>query len=255
MFWGLRLFAASPQAPAYTVSAGDANVGLADLSKLLGASVVQTASAAPPPPAASTRFKLVGVAAPRDPSDRSGLALISVDGKPAKAISVGRSVDEGWVLQSVARRGAKLGAVPGGEVIELELPAMTVASRGALPPVSRSIEGAPPAAGGAAPNGTPAVTPIGPGVAPGFSPGAAFGVNGPNGAGSGGVRGLPSTVPGAPGSPGVPGDNGVNPSVPLPANGNAPPAIYVPPEESVPTSPTNPPSRKPVSVSKVKAAT
>jgi general secretion pathway protein C len=53
----------------------------------------------------SSRFVLVGVVA----SGARGAALIAVDGKPAKPYSVGSTVGDTFVLQSVQARQAVLG--------------------------------------------------------------------------------------------------------------------------------------------------
>jgi general secretion pathway protein C len=66
---------------------------------------------AAPVPVASSRFKLIGVVAPRaERAAAEGLALIAIDGKPPKAYRVGAAVDGELVLQRVHARGADLGA-------------------------------------------------------------------------------------------------------------------------------------------------
>lgn len=170
MAWALRLFADSPRSPAYTVAV-DSRGTRGDFARVFGRSELPaTAGAAvPPPPAASSRFKLVGVAAPRDARVEGGLALISVDGKPAKAVGVGRTIDEDWMLRSVSRNGARLASNVGAETLDLEVPPMPAANRGSLPApgapgvvppppgsavpaVGRAVTAAPllPSAGGAA---------------------------------------------------------------------------------------------------------
>jgi general secretion pathway protein C len=141
MYWALRLIAAPAMAPDYTVGVDLAQRG--DLARGFGVSAAPVAAApsrVQPPAAASpasSRFKLVGVAAPRDAGSGFGLALIAIDGKAPRAIAVGRTVDEGWVLQSVSRRGARLSSNVGAETLDLEVPALALASRGipgAAPP-------------------------------------------------------------------------------------------------------------------------
>lgn len=146
MYWGLRLFAAPATAPDYTVAVDQATRG--DLARVFGTSAAPApavAVAAPPAPAAPSRFKLVGVAAPRDAGANSGLALISIDGKPARAVRVGRPVDEGWVLQSVSRQSARLSATAGAETMDLDIPPLALASRGVPGAVPSSASpGTPP---------------------------------------------------------------------------------------------------------------
>jgi general secretion pathway protein C len=52
-----------------------------------------------------------------------GVALLAIDGKPAKAFRIGSTVDAGWVLQSVQPRSVALGPEVGGPArLLLELP-------------------------------------------------------------------------------------------------------------------------------------
>ncbi len=135
MFWALRLGASSPVAPAHTVAVGAAVAPRGDLTRLFGAAPVRDAGG----PAVvvqaplSGRFRLLGVAAPRQGGDRTGLALIAVDGKPARSYAVGALVDGELVLQSVHARGAQLGAQGAPAQVTLELPALPAAATGSLP--------------------------------------------------------------------------------------------------------------------------
>lgn len=74
-------------------------------------------SAVAAPVAASARFALVGVV----DQAGSGVALIGLDGKPAKPVAVGASVGEGWVLRHVQGRSATLER-EGDAPLRLELP-------------------------------------------------------------------------------------------------------------------------------------
>jgi len=110
VFWLLRLTAGSPSAPPHTVAVSTAQTPRGDLSRVLGAPPVVATPGAPLEPALASRFKLLGVAAPREGGERSGLALIAVDGKPARGFKVGAAVDGEIVLQSsihAARRSAR----------------------------------------------------------------------------------------------------------------------------------------------------
>jgi general secretion pathway protein C len=108
VFWLLRLWSTSPTAPAHTVA--------------VSSGPPARGAAAPAEPALASRFKLLGVAAPRDSNDNVGLALIAVDGKPARGIKVGAVVDGDLVLQSVHPRGAAVGAAGAAPSLTLELP-------------------------------------------------------------------------------------------------------------------------------------
>lgn len=130
MYWLLRLSASSPAAPGHTAAVAATTPPRGDLTRVLGA---------PPPaakgeplvePALAARFKLLGVAAPRQGGDAVGLALIAVDGKPARGFKVGAPVDGDIVLQSVHPRGAALGARGAGPQVQLELPALPAPATG-----------------------------------------------------------------------------------------------------------------------------
>lgn len=174
VFWGFRLLVRAPAVPgnAVAVSAGAAATG--DLARLLGA---------PPAEAptevvvneASSRFKLIGVMAPKtigsDAPPNYGVALIAVDGKPAKAFPVGATLDGTLVLQSVSLRSASLGPAEGAVSMKLELPALPQAATGSLPAFGAQPAGMPvsPAAVGLP------VQPLGPRMMsrPGLPPPAA----------------------------------------------------------------------------------
>ena len=164
MFWALRLGASSPAAPAHTVAVGAAAAPRGDLTRVLGAAPARESAAAAvtvDSPLAS-RFRLLGVAAPRQGGDRQGLALIAVDGKPARSYAVGAPVDGELVLQSVHQRGAKLGGRGAATQVSLVLPALPAPATGSLPLAAAPPATAPPvvAPGG----GVPGTAPIPPQV-------------------------------------------------------------------------------------------
>ena len=139
MFWALRLSASSPAAPVHTVAVSAAAPPRADLTRLFGAEpVVAGGEAVAAVSPLSSRFKLLGVAAPRQGGDRIGLALIAVDGKPARSYAVGAAVDGELVLQSVHARGARLGASGAMPQVTLDLPALPLPATGNLPPAAGS---------------------------------------------------------------------------------------------------------------------
>jgi general secretion pathway protein C len=163
VFWLLRLWSSSPTAPAHTVAVPAAAPPKADLTRVFGAPAAAPAStrAAPVEPALASRFKLLGVAAPRERDDGAGLALIAVDGKPARGFKVGAVVDGNLVLQAVHPRGAAIGVSGAAPSVSLELPAVPGSSLGAgrspglPPPAAWPL----PPAGGMAPSPTALVPP------------------------------------------------------------------------------------------------
>jgi general secretion pathway protein C len=135
--WGLAVVV-KPAAAPRDARVADATLALrGDVSRVLGADAAPAADTdEPPPPAADARFQLVGVLAPRGDKravEREGVALIAVDGKPAKAFRVGASVDGQTVLRSVRARGADLGPRDGAPTIALEIPPPPAAATGSLP--------------------------------------------------------------------------------------------------------------------------
>jgi general secretion pathway protein C len=131
LFWGLRLSATSPSAPPYVLPVGGGSVANGDLTRLLGAEAPPP-SAVEAPAAASSRFQLSGVVAPRG-NTAEGIALIAVDGKPPRPFRVGASVDGNLVVRSVDARHVRLGLPAGGGEIELGVPALPMAATGTLP--------------------------------------------------------------------------------------------------------------------------
>ena len=133
LLWGLKLFVAGPPLPPRTPVASTAPVPRGDLSRLLGVEA-PVAVVAANEPAPDARYQLVGVVTPRAAKAAGeGLALIAVDGKPARAFRVGAVVDGSTVLKTVAARGATLGPRDGAALVALNLAPPAPAATGALP--------------------------------------------------------------------------------------------------------------------------
>jgi general secretion pathway protein C len=170
LFWGLKIFARPPAMPAHTQVAELGGVSRGDLTRLLGADAPPPSTA--PAPAADARFQLIGVVTPRpQQAAREGLALIAVDGKPAKVYRVGAVVDGQTVLKAVAARGATLGPRDGTAVLALAIAPPPPAATGVLP-----ANGVPPLNGAQSANGVPhtvlpmATPPLPPTTAPPGTP-------------------------------------------------------------------------------------
>jgi len=85
------------------------------VSKALGVAPMQSASAS-----LASRFVLVGV---MDGGPTQGVALISVDGKPAKPYRLGQTVTDGFVVLATGPKKAELGPQLGAaSSLVLELP-------------------------------------------------------------------------------------------------------------------------------------
>ena len=139
VFWLLRLAASPAPVPPFAVAVGNSVPVRGDLARLFGAPQRVAAGPAAAPEAPS-RFKLVGVMAPRDRAAQAeaghGVALIAVDGKPPKPFTVGSHLDTDLVLQSVGLRTASLGPADGARSVLLELPVLPPPHSGVLPPLA-----------------------------------------------------------------------------------------------------------------------
>ncbi len=136
LFWALKLLVTAAQAPPQVQVAEASVAARGDLTRLLGADAPAALADAAPEPGADARFNLVGVLSPRAPqAAREGVALIAVDGKPARAFRVGTLVDGQNVLQSVTARGAELGPRNGPSLIALKIAPPAPAATGQLPSV------------------------------------------------------------------------------------------------------------------------
>lgn len=180
VFWGYRFWGGSAPPPAHAQLVREAGSSRADLTRLLGAGPAQAEAAAPAPVAESSRFRLVGVLAPKAGGgnvEGSGVALIAVDGRPPRAYVVGARVDGDLVLAAVSHRSASLATAPGAPGMVLELPPLPPPATGTLPRVAASADaGRPAPQPGMPPNfspGAPGGAPRAPGAQPGQAPAAA----------------------------------------------------------------------------------
>ncbi len=111
-YWVLLAAGRSPFTPPSVAAPSAMEVDSVAVARVLGA-VPQTAQSPAAPVAAN---------AP------DGAALIAVNGQPPRPYRVGALLEGGLVLQSVTRRGARLGAsFDGPATVELSLPATPAA--------------------------------------------------------------------------------------------------------------------------------
>lgn len=121
VFWGLRLAAPPETAAPPALVAGPVAVDPAEVAKAFGA----TTAPASLTPDAGNRFQLLGVIADED---QRGAALIAVDGKAPRPFRVGQQLGDGYVLQGVDVRAARLGAgADTPTLLTLQLPKPTAA--------------------------------------------------------------------------------------------------------------------------------
>ena len=124
VFWGLRLFVKGPAAPPNALPVAEATLARGDLTRLFGPSPAAADVVVAAPPGLASRFRLYGVMAPRAAASAPathGLALIAVDGKPARPYAVGAELDTDLIVQSVSLRTAAIGPPRGAASVLLEL--------------------------------------------------------------------------------------------------------------------------------------
>lgn len=143
VFWGLRVFARPLTAPPHVQPVATSSGSPAAVVRMLAAGPAAPASA--PPPAASARFRLLGVMAPREAGRAGGVALISIDGQPPRAYRPGAVVESDLVLQQLGPRSATFGPAGGAGAFTLELPELPPPQTGVLPPLANgmAVPGAP----------------------------------------------------------------------------------------------------------------
>jgi general secretion pathway protein C len=161
VYWGLRFVqspSAPPQAQVVQNSITPAAVETAAVARALGGGRQPTAAAAAPSAAPSiqaSRFVLTGVVTGRSP-----LALIAVDGKPARPVRQGSSVTDGVILQSVDKASVVLASsAQATDGIKLALPVLASAIVGNVVPVRPATPVVAQAAPAAAPAPAPLVSP------------------------------------------------------------------------------------------------
>lgn len=143
VFWALRVGVSQPGLPVDVQPVSGASVLRGDLSRLLGAGPAEQVEA-PAPSALASRFRLVGVMAPKARADApadagQGVALIALDGKPPRAFRVGARIDGELLLQSVTQRSAQIGSANGTVALRLELAPLPAPATGTLPSESAGL--------------------------------------------------------------------------------------------------------------------
>lgn len=134
LFWGLKLASRPLLVPPQTQVAEPGAALQGDLTRLLGVEAPAPVAEAAPAQAADARFALIGVVNPKTAqAAREGLALIAVDGKPARAYRVGAVIEGTHVLKAVSARGATLGLKDGGAQVALSIAPLAAAATGTLP--------------------------------------------------------------------------------------------------------------------------
>lgn len=146
--WGLR-WLAPPVGVPHNAAAVTLETGVrGDIQRLLTGPVRTEGPQANPSAASAlaSRIKVIGVMAPA-PGQSAGVALLSIDGKPPKAIRVGGQVDGEMVLQDLSQRSARIGPQDGANFLTIDLPGLPPAATGTLPAPSGVTQAPPPGQG------------------------------------------------------------------------------------------------------------
>ncbi len=142
-FWALRFAGAAPSPkPPITVSTPSPASEPAHVARAFGPAIEKRSELAAAPLAIdpSTRFALVGVVADHA---STGVALLSVEGKPARPYRVGSTVDDGYTLKSVSVRSATLAAPQTGATFTVNLASSAAAPGGLNQPATAGMPGRP----------------------------------------------------------------------------------------------------------------
>ena len=135
-YWLLQLLVTPVAMPAQALPLSDRPGSQADLTRLFGAAPAAAAEALP---LADSRFKLLGLVAPKNPKTSlagEGVALIAVDGV-ARTMRIGATLEGDVQLLALDSRSASLGR--GGVIsMVLQLAKPDVAATGSLSPAAPS---------------------------------------------------------------------------------------------------------------------
>ncbi len=143
-FWGLRWLAKPMSVPDYSAAVSMVNAPRSDMTRLLTAPETAASAAAPASDqsALAARIQLIGLMA--TPSGQgAGVALLTVDGKPAKAFRVGQLVDGEHVILAITKQGVNIGLPNDANVataaVTLPAQALPAAATGTLAPSVNSV--------------------------------------------------------------------------------------------------------------------
>ena len=145
VYWGLKFVIRATPAPAHADASASKTPLPQDLTRLVDVDRPAKPVAAAVAMDERSRFQLVGVVVPHSAQVvGQGVALIAIDGRPARPYKVGAVVDGGFVLQAVHSNGALIGSRDGTVAVSLVLPDLqSSATEGPTPVTSSDVAGAP----------------------------------------------------------------------------------------------------------------
>lgn len=137
-YWGMTWLASPLPVPAHAVLAGLSGMPASDPRRLLSLSEQALAREEPTvsQSAISQRVQLIGLMAGTPQHPHAGIALLTVDGKPAKAYRVGQAIGSEWVVLSIAKQGVSIGMPGDTEGVTLAAQSLPAPNTGSLPALS-----------------------------------------------------------------------------------------------------------------------
>jgi len=134
-YWGLHWLAKPLPVPPHSATVSLTADPKGDMARLLTAPETSPDAAGPSAEqsALAARIQLIGLMAATGNGSGPSVALLVIDGKPAKAFKVGQTIDGEQVVQAITRQGVDIG-LP-GQPATATLPAQTLpaAATGTLP--------------------------------------------------------------------------------------------------------------------------
>lgn len=172
-YWAFKFVTTKPVEATAALAAPTGVVDSKAVGKLLGATDAVAGKTANTP--ASTKFVLFGLASS---AGGQGVALIALDGKPAKPYRVGSAVADDLLLKSISKTGVMLAtSLQAPDGVTLELPARKPANIGPIAilanPGAANPTGNPSGNPSFSPSFNPIVPPFVPPVLPPVMPSAA----------------------------------------------------------------------------------
>lgn len=135
-YWGLRWLAQPIAVPSNATAVSMDGGSKGDFRRLLSGPAAASPQALDPgaQSALAGRIQLQGAFAAGASQGDGGVALLSIDGQPPRAVRVGQTVDGVMVLQRVDASGAQIGPADGPTALTLALPTLPAPATGTLPP-------------------------------------------------------------------------------------------------------------------------